>query len=314
MNKGAYIISGTLVLLFFAGMAIFVLRAYNVPMNNLFNSSAAMEQADTVRICEDIKYGAKERNLLDIYIPAGIDKNAEHGLILYLHGGSWTSGDKSSMADDCRNFAEKGYVTATMNYSFLNFSGEEKSDFTTMLTEIATALSTIKGYAAAQGVNITKAALSGYSAGAHLAMLYTYSMADSSPLPVLFVQSKAGPADFSTFSLDSPDAKEVMGRMGGDTDALNEAQRAGIMAMMQAVSPANHIRKGAAPAILAYGKKDTLVVWENVVSLMNAFIANGVEYTLVEYPNSDHGLDKDTDRSKITEEKMVEFARKHFGY
>jgi acetyl esterase/lipase len=314
MNRGAYIIATTLVMLFFVGMAIFVLRAYDVPMNNLFNSSAAMEQADTVQVFENIKYGSKERNVLDIYLPAGIDKSAEHGVILYLHGGSWTSGDKSSMADDCRQFADNGYVTATMNYSFLNFTGEEKSDFKTMLTEIATALSTIKGYAAAQGVNITKAALSGYSAGAHLAMLYAYSMVENSPLPVLFVQSKAGPADFNTFSLDSPDAKEVMGRMGAEADSQSDAQRAEIMSMMQAVSPVSYIKKGAAPTLLAYGRKDTLVVWQNVVSLMNAFKANDVDYMLVEYPNSDHALNMDADSTKLTVERMVEFAKKYFGY
>ena len=314
MNKGAYIIAATLVLLFFAGMAIFVLRAYDVPMNNLFNSSAAMEQPDTVQVYENVRYGNRERNVLDIYLPAAIDKSAEHGVILFLHGGSWTSGDKSSMAGDCKLFAEKGYVTATMNYSYLNFSGEEKSDFKTMLTEIATALSTIKGFAAAQGINITKAALSGYSAGAHLAMLYTYSMVENSPLPVLFVQSKAGPADFSAFSLDTPDANEVLGRMGVEADLQNEAQRDEIMSMMQALSPVYHVKKGTAPTLLAYGKEDTLVVWQNVVSLMNAFKANNVDYTLVEYPNSDHALNRDADSTKLTEEKMTEFAKKYFGY
>lgn len=311
MNKGAYIISGTLVVLFFAGLSIFALQMSDTPVSAIFGGTA---QADTIQVNENIVYGTKERNRLDLFIPAGIDKAAEHGLILYIHGGSWTSGDKSSMVADCKSFAEKGYITATMNYSFLNFSAEEKTDFTTMLGEIAAALATIKGYASAQGINITKAAVSGYSAGAHLAMLYAYSMMEKSPLPILFVQSKAGPADYRTFSLDSPDIKDILGRMGNSDITPEALQSEKFAAMLQALSPVTHIKSGVPPTLMAYGRQDTLVTWENALSLMNAFNAFGVKYTLVEYPQSGHGLDKDADSTVLCNEKMAEFAKQYFGY
>ena len=47
---------------------------------------------------------------------------------------------------------------------------------------------------------------------------------------------------------------------------------------------------------------------------MNAFKANYVDYMLVEYPNSDHALNMDADSTKLTVERMVEFAKKYFGY
>ena len=102
--------------------------------------------------------------------------------------------------------------------------------------------------------------------------------------------------------------------MGAETDIQSEAQREEIMSMMQSLSPVYHVKKGVAPALLAYGRQDTLVVWQNVVSLMNAFKANDVDYTLVEYPNSDHALNKDADSAKLTEEKMAEFAKRYFVY
>ena len=218
MNKNVSMVAAGLVALFVLGLVVFAFRIYDFPMNGFFKSDNIAVPDDTVRVCENIAYGNKERNVLDLYLPAGAEKRDEHALVLFLHGGSWTSGDKSSMADDCRFFAERGYVTATMNYSFLNMTGEEKSDFTTMLTEIATALSAIKNYAAAQGVNVTRVALAGYSAGAHLALLYTYSMGEQSPLPVLFAHSKAGPADFRTFSPSSPDVQEFMAKFGVAND------------------------------------------------------------------------------------------------
>ena len=316
MKRGAYMIGGGLVAIFFVGLSFFVFKACGVSMDGIFNSEN-VEQGDTVRVCENLVYGGKERNVFDIYFPPAADKKEEHALILFLHGGSWTSGDKSSMADDCRFFADRGYVTATMNYSFLNMMGEEKVDFTTMMTEIATALSVIKGYAAAEGVNVTKVALSGYSAGAHLALLYTYSMAEHSPLPVLFAHSKAGPADFRTFSPSSSDVQDFMAKMGvgGDEQSVQELMKnEKIVAMTQAVSPVFYVQSGAAPAILSYGRQDGLVVWENVLSMMNALAAKGVEYTLIEYPNSGHGLDKDADSVQRSVDAMLEYAKKYFGY
>jgi dipeptidyl aminopeptidase/acylaminoacyl peptidase len=87
-----------------------------------------------------------------------------------------------------------------------------------------------------------------------------------------------------------------------------------IVAMIQAVSPVSYVKSGAAPAILSYGRKDNLVVWENVVSMMNALDAADVEYTLVEYPNSAHGLDKDADSAQRSVDAMLDYAKKYFEY
>ena len=305
MNKNVYMI--------LVGLLAAIFGSCNFSLNN----GRVVEQGDTVRLYNNIAYGGKARNVFDVCLPAGADKRDEHALILFLHGGSWTSGDKSSMAEDCRFFAERGYVTATMNYSFLNMTGDEKVDFTTMMTEIATTLAAIKNYAAAQGVNVTKAALAGYSAGAHLALLYTYSMAAQSPLPVLFVHSKAGPADFRTFLPSSPDVQDFMAKMGVAYDEKSVQElftNEKIVAMIQTVSPVSYVKSGAAPAILSYGRKDNLVVWENVVSMMNALDAAGVKYTLVEYPNSAHGLDKDADSAQRSVDAMLDYSKKYFGY
>ena len=313
MKRGSHIMAGTLVLLFLAGLAVFALDLYEVPMWQMSSNDAVA--ADTVQVHNNIKYGNRERNVLDLYIPPIADKGKEQGMILFLHGGSWTSGDKSSMTDECRRYADRGYLTAAMNYSFFGKSGDEMIDFTTMMTEIAAALSAIKGYAAAQGINISKAALSGYSAGAHLAMLYGYSMTEQSPLPVYFVHSKAGPADFSTFSLTSDDAKLILEKMGFGGIAPEEvAKNEKFIEIIRAVSPVSYIKQGAPATLLSYGRVDDLVVWENVNSLLNAFAARNVEYTLVEYPNSGHALDKDPESTQRTNEAMAKMVRDSFGY
>ena len=59
---------------------------------------------------------------MDIYTPDG-DTEINRPLILFMHGGSFYSGDKANI--DCQNFCEtfakKGYVTASVNYRLVSF-------------------------------------------------------------------------------------------------------------------------------------------------------------------------------------------------
>lgn len=54
---------------------------------------------------------------MDYYFPANtIDPIQNRPLILLIHGGGFTGGDKSSKHDECREFAKRGFVAATINY------------------------------------------------------------------------------------------------------------------------------------------------------------------------------------------------------
>ena len=104
--------------------------------------------------------------------------------------------------------------------------------------------------------------------------------------------------------------KSGLGAMSPVELAKNEQ----FLAMMRAISPVTYVQEGTPTTLLSYGRQDTLVVWENVNSLVNAFAATGVEYTLVEYPNSGHGLDKDPGSAARSAEAMIESLRTAFGY
>ena len=44
-------------------------------------------------VLKDISYGNHERQKTDIFIPKTV--KSDSGLILFVHGGGWTEGDKS---------------------------------------------------------------------------------------------------------------------------------------------------------------------------------------------------------------------------
>jgi hypothetical protein len=62
--------------------------------------------------------GGLEVLRMDIYTPICDDINhvSRRPLMLWIHGGSFLGGDKNEMTQQCKQFAKKGYVTATINY------------------------------------------------------------------------------------------------------------------------------------------------------------------------------------------------------
>jgi predicted peptidase len=65
-----------------------------------------------------IKYYAEDtiKLELDLFMP---DKSGKisHPLVIFLHGGGFSNGDKASGYDFCKFLAKKGIVAATMNYT-----------------------------------------------------------------------------------------------------------------------------------------------------------------------------------------------------
>ena len=63
----------------------------------------------------DLSYGEGEANKFDLYLPAD-DAKETYGLVVYLHAGGFTSGDKSGDAGMLQWLCSKGYVAAGINY------------------------------------------------------------------------------------------------------------------------------------------------------------------------------------------------------
>ena len=71
----------------------------------------------------DITYGSNkdwkgktEELKLDIYKPSDAEAGKNYPLIVYLHGGGFSTGDKSGEYDRCLMLADSGFVVACINY------------------------------------------------------------------------------------------------------------------------------------------------------------------------------------------------------
>ena len=133
------------------------------------------------------------KNTYDLFIPEDLDKNKYNKILLFIHGGFWTMGNKTLFTPSCLDFAKKGYITVSMDYSLLNNTNYNSSIFR-ILDEVATAIKSIKKALKEKGFKEEKLelAIGGASSGAHIALLYAY-LYKKSPLPIKFAINLVGP-------------------------------------------------------------------------------------------------------------------------
>lgn len=223
----------------------------------------------------NVSYGANARNTLDIYLPEGRDKNTP--VIILIHGGSWFEGDKSSFTDLAKFWRDKGYAAATMNYRLTHTA--ENNVHPSQVNDIAKAIDFIGSKALGWQVNPEKFALQGASAGAHLALLYTYKFNTGNKVKAVI--SMAGPTDFTGSKMANPLQVQVINWLIGTTIEANP------LAYAQA-SPITHVSAGSKPTLIFHGKLDLVVPYQQSEDLKNRLDLFGIDKKLILYPDTGH--------------------------
>ena len=166
----------------------------------IFNTYASTRRAnEAVKECgiykyEDMPYGKnRERQNFDLYIPENV--SGDVNMKLYIHGGAWSSLDKSSELPAVEHDAKCGVVSATLNYRFADKN--DKASVNDILNDITSALRKIKAIGKKHNINIRKTLMDGGSAGGHLVLLYAYSRYDEAPIKPALVIAKCPVSDSS---------------------------------------------------------------------------------------------------------------------
>ena len=151
--------------------------------------------ADEGRVLSGLSYGEGDVHRYDLYLHKSVDPEKESPLLLFIHGGSWTSGSRGDMAYACKYYGKHGCITATMDYSLVS---EDHPEITveTMLNDITACTAALKKQLEAEGYRVSGMAVGGTSAGGHLSLLYAYSRPADSAIPIAFVFEKVGPVSF----------------------------------------------------------------------------------------------------------------------
>tara|TARA_B100000795_G_scaffold56469_1_gene37304 strand:- start:132 stop:1241 length:1110 start_codon:yes stop_codon:yes gene_type:complete len=142
---------------------------------------------------------------MDIYTAYG-DTVTNRPVILYMHGGSFTGGDKTTndCVDFCESMAKRGYVTASLNYRLSDFSFifSQEIQYETVLNAVSDVKSAIRYFRKdfsngnTSGINPNTIFVGGYSAGAviavHLAYIDLISDLPTTPINVQTIVNNIG--------------------------------------------------------------------------------------------------------------------------
>ena len=122
---------------------------------------------DEVEVLKDIAYDAEhgKRGLLDVYRPRdGVEKAP---VLLQVHGGGWTVGDKEHQGIPLMlHMAARGWVCVAINYRL-----SPRDAFPAHLVDVKRAIAWVREHGASYGADPSFLALTGGSAGGHLAAL-----------------------------------------------------------------------------------------------------------------------------------------------
>ena len=258
----------------------------------------------------DISYGTHERQVVDLCIPN--DASGDLGLVLFIHGGAWISGDKESY-DSGMNYGASnlGIATASVNYRYI----ADDVDILDILDDIDAALAEIRKKGNNVGVNINKVLLTGDSAGGHLSLLYAYARKTTAPITPVAVVSNSGPTDLYD---DNFYHNNALGDEATTCDLMSKAcgqrftyeTKESVKQALYSVSPINYVSADCVPTVINHGNADSIVPFSNALTLDALLTQYGVEHVLNVYEGADHDLGKDDAAKERADELLLGYIER----
>lgn len=273
----------------------------------------AVDWSDEIgTIHTDLSYGEKPANKFDLYLPADHSKET-YGLVVYLHAGGFTSGDKADDQKMLQWLCSKGYVAAGINYTLFSEENPDANIYTQSM-EIKESIPFVIEEAKKLGYKVDRMAMSGGSAGGCLALLYAYRDAVESPVPVKMAFEGVGPTSFYPedwkcygFDKDKDAAAAMFSVMTGKNITVDMFGTAEYDELIKDTSALLWVNENTVPTVMAYGAHDKFQPYESSVRLDKALTENGVPHEYIVLPHSGHGLQNDNKLYVQYMKKIVEY-------
>ena len=241
-------------------------------------AGSSTETTDAVSVQQDVPYGMQgsEKLLLDIYQPSEPPSRPRPAIVL-IHGGGWSSFDKSTMRGMGNFLARSGYVAVSVDYRLLR--GNENT-WPAQLDDVQRAVRWLRANAGKYDIDPNHIGAFGHSAGAQLAALLGMEDTRDNSDPALAKYSSrvqavvdvSGPSDFTTNRDPDGDA-ELAVFLGGNYAKAPQA--------WQSASPVFHVAKSNAPFLIVHGTRDDMVPIAQAQELYDKLKQAGVHVTFV---------------------------------
>lgn len=270
--------------------------SFSPPMNRATPLLLALLLATTASATEtflNIEYAnvGGQRLFLDLYLPSG---TGPHPVILSIHGGSWTTGDRQQGLINVLTQLDRGYAIVNIDYRLA-----PGAIYPAQIHDCKAAVRWIRANSGKYDLDPGAIGVIGFSAGGHLgAILGTSSGVeelegghgnDGYSSRVQAVVDYFGPSDLlkieeqalSCIPGDPNDPDEPPSQLLGCTLPTCPDKAA-------AANPITYVTPDDPPFLLLHGTSDCLVPWQQSQILHQALRAAGVDSKLILLPFVGH--------------------------
>ena len=135
---------------------------------------------DAYKVTENLSYDASigYDGTFDFYEPISESGRGGRPAILAIHGGAWRGGDKAWGEEFAEEFCPRGYVVFSINY---RVSTRPNGTWPAQIEDVQKALKHVRANSRRFGIDPTRIASLGMSAGGHLATMVALRDDPSSP-------------------------------------------------------------------------------------------------------------------------------------
>lgn len=285
-----------------------------IPRQAMHASDPAGMHASFGPTLRDLRYSERSaHNTLDLYLPANTKMPP---VVMWLHGGAFCSGDKANPRG-LKYFLPAGIAVAAMNYRLA-----PDAIWPAQLDDLRDAFSYLRASAEGFGIDATRIASFGVSAGGHLSAMAAIDFARDPATRLCASVIWHPPIDFPT--MDEDMAASGIERWGGQSSAPDSPLSA-LMGvdigknpeMAREASPIRHLERLPAgtplPALLIqHGLKDDRIAAGQSRRLHAAFDKHGtsprLELDLL--PDGSHGRGSFAEPAIAV--RVIEFLKQSF--
>ena len=219
------------------------------------------------RVARDLPYGDDLRQRFDLFAPTGA--SGPLPVVVFFYGGGWDSGSKADYGWAAQALAAQGFLVALPDYRLV-----PQVHFPVFIQDAAAASARVADVAAQYGGDPARLAVSGHSAGAHLALMIAldrgYMDAVGKPGLIKAAAGLSGPYDFLPF--DVPASVNAFGQVPDPRQT----------------QPVTFVRPDGPPLWLGHGEPDVVVESVDSTILADRMRAVGGRAEAKIYPGLNH--------------------------
>jgi acetyl esterase/lipase len=273
-------------------------QKHGVPINLV--RAFGMRVLSDSRPDDDLVYGNWQDQPLHVlvYKPSSVTPQYSAPILLYIHGGGFTRGDRFESGTNLRWFTDHGWLALSIDYTL---SSVDRHTWDIATGQVACAMAWTAANAARLGGDPARISLLGSSAGGNLAINAAYlanagrlESACGGAVPrVSAVSSLYPPVDLAAAWAGQVPVVSDMARqfntyyVGGSPQQFPDRY--------QFVASATHISAAAPPTLVIFGANDHLVPPDATDRFAQQARTAGIDIESIRFPYGDHAFNLNQD-------------------